>query len=54
MSEIMEEITSQVISGEIADVEHFVKQALADSVNPSKIIESGLEPGMDVVGERMK
>ena len=45
-------IKAAVIDGDLQSVEELVKQALAVKVNPQKIIDEALVPGMEVVGKR--
>jgi 5-methyltetrahydrofolate--homocysteine methyltransferase len=46
------DIKAAVIDGNLEAVETLVKQALAKKLNPQKIIDSGLIPGMELVGKK--
>jgi len=46
------DIRKAVIQGNLEAVETLVKQALAKKMNPQKIIDQGLIPGMEVVGKK--
>lgn len=54
MSEILSKVTETLIAGDIAKVGELCQQALEQGCNASKIMDDGLFPGMDVVGQRMK
>ena len=54
MPDMFAQITAQVIAGKIEEVKTLVQRALDDGTDPNELIEKGLLPGMDVVGERMK
>ena len=53
MSKI-ESLKQSVINGKRKEVEPFVKELLAEGMNPKKIVEEGLVPAMAIVGERYK
>jgi 5-methyltetrahydrofolate--homocysteine methyltransferase len=46
------DIEAAVIDGDLQAVEILVKQALEKKLNPQKIIDSGLIPGMELVGRK--
>ncbi len=54
MSELYEKMSQLVISANMEDIETVVRKALDDDYPAKKIIDKGLVPGMDVVGELMK
>jgi len=45
-------ITDAVVAGNIDEVKNGVRQALGNGVTPTEIIDSGMVPGLDIVGER--
>ncbi|MDD5593786.1 MAG: corrinoid protein, partial [Candidatus Margulisbacteria bacterium] len=47
-----QDIKAAVISGNLEAVEILVKQALEKKLNPQKIIDQGLIPGMEIVGKK--
>ncbi len=54
MSELYEKMSQLIISANLEDIENVVRKALDDDYPAKEIIDKGLVPGMDVVGERMK
>ncbi|MEE8637754.1 MAG: homocysteine S-methyltransferase family protein [Candidatus Margulisiibacteriota bacterium] len=46
------DIKEAVIEGDIERVKLFVEQALAKKMNPQKVIDQGLVPGMEIVGKK--
>jgi len=46
------DIEKAVIEGDLERVRLFVEQALARKMNPQKIIDQGLVPGMEIVGKK--
>lgn len=46
------DIEEAVIDGDIERVKLFVEQALAKKMNPQKVIDQGLVPGMEIVGKK--
>ncbi len=51
---VLEQITKKLIAGEIAAVGKLTQQALEEGRPAREILNGGLLPGMDVVGERFK
>ena len=51
---VLEEIADKLIAGEIATVEKLTQQALEEGRPAREILNQGLLPGMDVVGQRFK
>jgi len=51
---VLEEIADKLIAGEIAAVEKLTQQALEEGRPAREILNQGLLPGMDVVGQRFK
>ncbi len=51
MSELYEALADAVIDGKIEDATRLTRQALAEGAPPSEILDQGLLPGMDVVGQ---
>ena len=49
-----EELSDMVLKGDNKGSEQWTKDALAAGVAPKEIIDKGLVPGMDVVGQRFK
>jgi 5-methyltetrahydrofolate--homocysteine methyltransferase len=54
MSEILEEISTAVIEGELDDIEDLTEDALDDGISAEDILNKGLMPGMDYVGVEFK
>lgn len=54
MSELYEKMSQLIISANMEDIETVVRKALDDDYPAKEIIDKGLVPGMDVVGELMK
>jgi 5-methyltetrahydrofolate--homocysteine methyltransferase len=54
MSETYGKMVELVIAGKGEELNGMVKQALDEGKGAKEIVESGLLPGMDVVGKRMK
>jgi len=54
MSELYEKMADALIGAEAETVNKLVEQALEQGLAAKEILDSGLIPGMDVVGERMK
>jgi 5-methyltetrahydrofolate--homocysteine methyltransferase len=50
MSEILEQISTAVIEGDLDDIEDLTEDALDDGLNAEEILNKGLMPGMDYVG----
>jgi len=51
-TELIDQITTSVIDGEPELTVELTQKALAAGIEPMAIIDSGLIPGMDVVGEK--
>lgn len=49
-----EQITQRLIAGDISAVQEWIQTALEAGVTAGEILNDGLLPGMDVVGERFK
>lgn len=54
MEAILREISEKLQQGKAKDVVALTKKALADGVAPLAILNEGLMPGMDIIGERFK
>jgi 5-methyltetrahydrofolate--homocysteine methyltransferase len=54
MSEILEEISTTVIEGELGEIEDLTEDALDDGISAEDILNKGLMPGMDYVGVEFK
>lgn len=54
MSEILGEISEKLQKGKMKEVAALVKKALEDGIEPLTILNQGLMPGMDIIGERFK
>ena len=54
MSEILSEISTLIIEGNFADMVDITNQALEEGLDPEKILNNGLMPGMDHVGVEFK
>lgn len=54
MSQQFEAMSEMVISGEVESVKAAVRDALSGHASPQEILQNGLLPGMDVVGEQFK
>jgi 5-methyltetrahydrofolate--homocysteine methyltransferase len=50
MSEILKEISTAVIEGDVADIADMTEDALDDGLTAEEILNKGLMPGMDHVG----
>ena len=50
--DIITQLTSAIVEGETEQVVDLTRQALAAGVEPMEIIDQGLIPGMDIVGEK--
>ncbi len=51
---ILEELAKNLIEGQKEKVEELTRQALAEGISVTEILNKGLVSGMDVVGERFK
>ena len=54
MSELYASLAEMVISGQTEEIQKLTQQALNDGVEPREILDKGLLPGMEVVGQRFK
>ncbi len=54
MSAVLQEISEKLQKGKMNDVAALVKQAIAEGLDAQTILNQGLMPGMDVIGERFK
>jgi len=51
---VLKQITENLIAGDIAAVEQLTRKALEENLPAREILNGGLLPGMDVVGQRFK
>jgi 5-methyltetrahydrofolate--homocysteine methyltransferase len=54
MSEILEQISTAVIEGDLEEIEDLTEDALDDDHSAEEILNKGLMPGMDYVGVEFK
>lgn len=54
MSEILGEISEKLQKGKMKEVAALTRQALDEGIEPLTILNQGLMPGMDIIGERFK
>jgi 5-methyltetrahydrofolate--homocysteine methyltransferase len=54
MSEILEQISTAVIEGELGEIEDLTEDALDDGLSAEEILNKGLMAGMDYVGVEFK
>jgi 5-methyltetrahydrofolate--homocysteine methyltransferase len=54
MSELYESMAKMVISGATEEIVKLTRQVLNEGAQPREILDKGLLPGMEVVGERFK
>ena len=54
MSEILSELSTAVIEGNMDDIEELTRDALDDGLDAKQILDKGLMPGMDHVGVEFK
>jgi len=54
MSEILEQISTTVIEGELDEIQDLTEDALDDDISAEDILNKGLMPGMDHVGVEFK
>jgi 5-methyltetrahydrofolate--homocysteine methyltransferase len=54
MSEILEEISTAVIEGDLDEIEDLTEDALDEDLSAGEILNKGLMPGMDYVGVEFK
>lgn len=50
--EILKQLINAIVEGETEQVIDFTNQAISASIEPMAIIDQGLIPGMDIVGEK--
>ena len=50
MSEILSELSTAVIEGNLDDIKDLTQDALDDGLDAKQILDKGLMPGMDHVG----
>jgi 5-methyltetrahydrofolate--homocysteine methyltransferase len=51
---VLQDIAENLMKGKANDVKALVEQALNEGLEPGKILNEGLLPGMSVIGERFK
>jgi corrinoid protein of di/trimethylamine methyltransferase len=54
MSEVYAKMSEVLINGNIEEIRKLTQQALDEGVQAEEILEKGLLPGMDIVGQRFK
>jgi corrinoid protein of di/trimethylamine methyltransferase len=54
MSDLYERMSEAVVSGNVKEVTRLTRQALDRGLNPGEILDHGLLPGMDTVGQEFK
>mgnify|MGYP001082245408 CR=1 FL=1 len=54
MSEILKEISTAVIKGDLGEIEYLTENALDEDLSAQDILNDGLMPGMDYVGVEFK
>ncbi|HID61430.1 MAG TPA: cobalamin-binding protein, partial [Anaerolineae bacterium] len=54
MSEILQEIASQLYAGKFHEVPALTQQALDEGLTPARVLKDGLIAGMDMVGRDFK
>ena len=54
MSELLGQISENLMKGKAKDVQTLVEQAIAEGIEPSKILTEGLLSGMSIIGTRFK
>jgi 5-methyltetrahydrofolate--homocysteine methyltransferase len=54
MSEILTELSTAIIEGNLKDIVEMTQDALADGLDAKQILDQGLMPGMDHVGAEFK
>ena len=54
MAELFEKISEAVIAANAETVNKLVQEALDKDIVAKDILDNGLTPGMDIVGQRMK
>lgn len=54
MSEVLGQISEMLMKGKANDVKALVEKAIADGIEPAKILNEGLLSGMGIIGARFK
>ena len=54
MSEVYARLAEMVVSGGIEEIQTLTQKAVDDGTQPREILDKGLLPGMEVVGQRFK
>src|SRR5512139_1573690 len=54
MTGVYEELSQAVITGNLAGIKQLTQQALDQGLKAKDVLDKGLLPGMDVVGQRFK
>ncbi len=54
MSELFAKMSEAVISADMETVNKLVEEALGNGIGAKEVLDNGLIPGMDIVGQRMK
>jgi len=54
MSEILEQISTAVIEGDVGEIKDLTEDALDEDLSAEEILDKGLTPGMDYVGVEFK
>jgi len=54
MSELLEQMSENLMKGKAKDVAELVEKALAEGIEPSAILNEGLLSGMGIIGARFK
>lgn len=54
MSDVLNQISEMLQKGKMKDVAALTKQALDEGIEPLTILNEGLMPGMDVIGDKFK
>ncbi len=54
MSELFAKMSEAVIAADMETVNKLVEEALGNGIGAKEVLDNGLIPGMDVVGQRMK
>jgi corrinoid protein of di/trimethylamine methyltransferase len=54
MSELFSKLSDAVIAADAGTVNKLVEEALGDGIGAKEVLDKGLIPGMDIVGQRMK
>jgi len=54
MSELYTKMAEMVVSGDVEGIERLTRQMVNDGAKPKEILDKGLLPGMEIVGQRFK